>query len=247
MQLRSSYFFDLSRYAHAELFAGDYSPWDALGRLSDYLSTLHLGCLEGDISSHAHLVRPDWISIGEGSIVEPGAYIQGPCVIGKGCIIRHGAYIRGQVLIGDHGVIGNGTELKQAILFDGVHAAHRAYVGDSILGNRVNLGAGVVCANLRLDRGAVRGGWEEEGACMPRKRGAVIGDESQVGCHVVTNPGTTMGQSVRCHPCLNIGGFIPSQAWVKGAERPTIVWAEEGEVLETLVEESQLCGKEFTR
>lgn len=221
MLLFSSYFFDLKNFQHASLFQGDCEPWLVLQKLSDYFKTQTLGQHKGRISPSAYLINPEQIAIGEGSIVEPGAYIQGPCIIGKDCVVRHGAYIRGNVLTGNRCVIGHDSEVKHAIFLDGAHAAHFAYVGDSILGNEVNLGAGTKCANFKLDQTPIN--LHIRGERIPthmRKLGAIIGDKTQIGCNAVSNPGTLIGQEVRCYPCLNIEGFIPSRSMVKPGMRP---------------------------
>ncbi len=224
MHLPASYFFNLSHFAHAALFQNDLHPWLALQQLTAYLKTQPLGQLKGSISPSAYLIDAEFISIGEGSIVEPGAYIQGPCIIGKNCVVRHGAYVRGNVLTGDHCVIGHDSELKHAILLDKAHAAHFAYVGDSILGNEVNLGAGTKCANFKLDQTLVHLHVNGERIITHmRKLGAIIGDKTQIGCNTVTNPGTLLGQSVRCYPCLNIEGFIPSYSLIKPRTKPMII------------------------
>lgn len=221
--LPSSYFFDFTHFAHADLFQQDLSPWFVLQNLSDYLNTQQLGFQEGTVSSSAYLIHPEQISIGEGSIVEPGAYIQGPCIIGKHCVVRHGAYIRGNVLTGDHCVIGHDSEVKHAVLMDHAHAAHFAYVGDSILGNKVNLGAGTKCANFKLNQTPINLHISGQSiATQMRKLGAMIGDRSQIGCNVVTNPGCLVGQDVYCYPCLNIEGFIPSRSMIKPSTKPCI-------------------------
>ncbi len=219
----SSYFFDLSHFSHLALFEKDSFPWLALSRLGDYLKSQGLGCHRGQISPHAHLIHPTLISIGEGSIIEAGAYIRGPCIIGKNCTVRHGAYIRENVLIGDHCVVGHDSELKQAILLNHAHAAHFAYVGDSILGNEVNLGAGTKLANVKLDHSEVFIRLNQQSiATGLRKLGAIIGDKTQMGCNSVANPGTLIGQGVRCYPCLNVEGFIPSHSLVKPGTKPLI-------------------------
>lgn len=219
----SSYFFDLSSYEHASIFGQDLTPWTALSLIKSYLLSLTLGEIKGEVSSGAYLINPELISIGEGTIVEPGAYIQGPCWIGKNCTIRHGAYIRGSVLTGDECVIGHDTEVKNSIFLNQAHAAHFAYVGDSILGNHTNLGAGTKCANFKLDKGTVsicyKGQKIQTGL---RKFGAILGDHTQIGCNSVTNPGTLVGQAVRCYPCTNIGGFIPSYSIVKADVKVSI-------------------------
>jgi UDP-N-acetylglucosamine diphosphorylase / glucose-1-phosphate thymidylyltransferase / UDP-N-acetylgalactosamine diphosphorylase / glucosamine-1-phosphate N-acetyltransferase / galactosamine-1-phosphate N-acetyltransferase len=224
MPLPSSYFFNFSQFAHAALFQNDPFPWLVLQQLEVYLKNQPLGQLKGKISPLAYLVNPELIFIDEGSIVEPGAYIQGPCMIGKHCVVRHGAYIRGNVLTGDHCVIGHDSEIKHAILLNKAHAAHFAYVGDSILGNEVNLGAGTKCANFKLNQSTVNLHVRDQKiATHMRKLGAIIGDKTQIGCNVVTNPGTLLGQTVHCYPCLNIEGFIPSYSLIKPSVKPDII------------------------
>ncbi len=219
----SSYFFDFSQFHHASLFQGDPFPWLVLQQLAAYLQTQSLGRQEGIVSPYAYLVNPEEIFIGEGSIVEPGAYIQGPCVIGKHCLIRHGAYIRGNVLTGDYCVIGHDSEVKHSIFLNRAHAAHFAYVGDCIVGNEVNLGAGTKCANFKLDQTSINLHITGQHiSTHMRKLGAMIGDKSQIGCNTVTNPGTLIGQEVRCYPCLNIEGFIPSRSLIKPYAKPII-------------------------
>ena len=224
MSLPSSYFFDLSQFRHAILFNGDPFPWLVLQQLSAYLKAQSLGEIKGTISPSAYLVHPELISIGEGSIVEPGAYIQGPCIIGQHCVVRHGAYIRGDVLTGDHCVIGHDSEIKHSILLNRAQVPHFAYVGDSILGNGVNLGAGTKCANFKLDHTSVNLHiFKQTIQTHMRKLGAIIGDKTQIGCNTVSNPGTLIGREVLCYPCLNIAGFIPSHSRVKPSANPIII------------------------
>lgn len=214
--LSATTFFDLSNYQHAAIFHTQKYVWDALSNLKPYLKTLKLGNIEIEIPEGAHLIDAHLITIKKGSVVEPGAYIKGPCYIGNDCTIRHGAYIRGDVITGNGCVIGHDTEIKHSILLDGAHAAHFAYVGDSILGNRVNLGAGTKLANLKLSDDQVildiDGNRIDTGL---RKFGAILGDDSQTGCNSVTNPGTLFGKSVWCYPSINVGGFVPSNTTVK--------------------------------
>lgn len=216
MHFSHSYFFDLSNYPFKDLFELGDTPWSILSHIESYLKKRPLGKIEGHISQQAYLVNPELITIGPDSIVEPGAFIQGPCLLGKKCVVRHGAYIRGNFIAGDGCVIGHDTEVKNSVFLQGTSAAHFAYVGDSILGNKVNLGAGTKCANLKLDHDYIEISYQ--GTRLQthlRKFGAILGDGTQIGCNTVTNPGTLMGQNVRCYPCVNIGGFIPSQSIVK--------------------------------
>lgn len=208
--------FDLSQYAHKKIFGDIENVWEALEKLSSYLKKSTLGSLQGEISDQAFLVNPELISIGIGSVVEPGAYIQGPCIIGDYCSIRHGAYIRGNVLVGDHCVIGHSTEVKNSIFLNHSQAAHFCYVGDSILGSHVNLGAGVKLANLLFNKKNIKIN-TNEGAVdtQRRKLGAVLGDYAQIGCNSVTNPGTILCKQSCVHPCINLGGIVSKEYVIK--------------------------------
>jgi NDP-sugar pyrophosphorylase family protein len=219
-EFASETFFDLASFKHISLFSNSGPIWKVLEHLKNYLKVSELGKIEITISEGVYLVNPHLISIEVGSSVEPGAYIQGPCLIGKRCTIRHGAYIRGNVLVGDDCVIGHGTEIKNSILLNGAHAAHFAYLGDSIIGNKVNLGAGVKCANFKFDGSPViirsRG---EVVATGLRKLGSIIGDNVQIGCNTVLNPGTLIGKRAWCYPSINVSGIIPEDAVVKSTAR----------------------------
>lgn len=220
INLSPEQFFDLSSYSHAILFESTQFVWDPLKGIKDYLQGCSLGKIEAHVSKNAYLVCPESISIGSGTIVEPGAYIKGPCIIGKNCTIRHGAYIRGDAIIGDNCVIGHDTEVKNSIFLDKAQASHFAYVGDCILGNGVNLGAGTKCANLKLDRTHVFFYLENQKIDTGlRKFGAIIGDYAQLGCNCVSNPGTLMGKGSSCYPCTTFGGLIPENHIVKSSHK----------------------------
>ena len=201
-------FFDLKNCPHSKLFENG-PVWTALDLLHDYLMKMKFQ-IDGEIEPGAILIHPELISIGKGSVVEPGAYIKGPCVIGKNCQIRHGAYIRGDVLACDGVVIGHATEAKNSIFLEKAQAGHFAYVGDSILGSHVNLGAGTKCANLRLDRKNIKIEGMETGR---RKIGAIFGDGSQTGCNVVTNPGTLFAKNTTCLPCSTPKGYVRDSSY----------------------------------
>lgn len=209
-------FFDLSNCAHLLLFEGGDYAWDALSKLTSYLAEVSLGKISCPIPEGVVLIHPESISIGKGTLIEPGAMIKGPCIIGEECEIRNGAYIRGSVVTGDRCIIGHSTEVKSSILLDGASAPHFNYVGDSILGHGVNLGAGVKLANLRLDGGCVcisyNGQKVETGL---HKLGAILGDGAQMGCNAVSNPGTLIGKGAFCHPCTAVSGYIPPYTKVK--------------------------------
>jgi bifunctional N-acetylglucosamine-1-phosphate-uridyltransferase/glucosamine-1-phosphate-acetyltransferase GlmU-like protein len=136
----------------------------------------------------------DRIQIGKGVFIESGAMIKGPSIIGDYTLIKQGAYMRGDCLIGKNCVIGHTTEVKHSVFLDGSKAGHFAYIGDSILGRDVNLGAGTKLANLRFASGNVS--IRIEGSLIDtgrRKLGAILGNKAQTGCNSVTNPGTLVG------------------------------------------------------
>lgn len=217
-------YFDLSSFAHPLLFEGGFPVWTALRRIKNYFDSQKLGEILGSVEEGAHLVHPELIFIGKGTKVEAGAYIQGPCIIGDNCQIRHGAYIRGSVITGNDCVIGHATEVKNSIFLNEAKAGHLSYVGDSILGSRVNLGAGTKCANVRFDKKNVtvnlNGQKIDTGL---RKFGAIFADDSQTGCNSVTNPGTIMGKNSRLGPCATVKGVVPKNHIVKAPENAIMV------------------------
>ena len=146
-------FFNLSDFKHRDLWQKGDQVWDALKRLQGYLEELisiDATNIQGKVSSKAH-IHGGGIYIGKDTIVEDGAYISGPTFINAGCIIRHDAYVRGNVIIGNGSIIGHSSEIKHSILLNESKAPHFAYVGDSILGHRVNLGAGTKLSNLTIN------------------------------------------------------------------------------------------------
>lgn len=216
MFLRPSDFFHFLHYEHQAIFAKCTFVWEALNYLEAYISTYHQKPIEPKNYPGVMMIHPEQIFIGEGTVIEQGAYIQGPCIIGKRCRIRHGAYIRENVICGDECVIGHGTEIKNVIALNQVHIAHLAYGGDSIYGNGCNLGAGVKCANLKFDGSLVTIHHEgQHYGTNKRKLGVVVGDQSQLGCNSVTNPGTLLGPGCHLFPCTNYGGVAPPQSQIR--------------------------------
>ncbi len=210
--LSPQYFFDLTHFEHADLFNDCTYVWTVLPLIKTYLQKSLLGKIDVEVPEGAYLANPELISIGEGTVIEPGVYIKGPCIIGENCTIRHGAYIRGNLIAGNGCVIGHDTEVKNSVMLDRAQAAHFAYLGDTILGNRVNLGAGTKCANLKLDHKNILIHFGEQVIDTNLKKfGAIIGDDCQIGCNCVTNPGAMLGKQVFSYPCLNISGFVASR------------------------------------
>lgn len=217
-------FFSLESFEHRELFSEIQYVWQALDLLGAFIAQQQLGLYKVDISKGVFLENPELIRIGEGTVVEDGAYIKGPCIIGKNCQIRNGAYIRENVLVGDNCVVGHTTEIKNSILFNHAKAAHFAFIGDSIVGNDVNLGAGTICANLRLDNTPVIVRYHGQSISTNRRKfGGIIGDTSQLGCKVVCNPGTIIGRRVLCFPNTTISGVIEEGTIAKSSCQTILV------------------------
>jgi len=209
-------YFDLTNFEHRAIFDGITNVWEVLPRIAEYLAEHLQPAILGTVHPGAYLVGDD-IFIAEGAIVEPGAYIAGPAIIGAGTVVRHGAYIRGKVIAGRNCVIGHTTEVKNAIFMDDAKAGHFAYVGDSVLGNRVNLGAGTKLANFKLRGTEIR--VRHGDAVIPtglRKFGAILGDDVSLGCNTVCNPGTLLGQGVGSVGVSLIGGVHPAGELIKG-------------------------------
>jgi len=207
--LRIEDLFDLSQTEHRALFEGVKYPWEALSRIADYISQ-HLRRELHNTCDGVAWIGQD-VYIGPGTIVEDGAMIRGPAIIGRNCRIAHNAYIRENVLIGDDCVIGNATEIKNAVLFNGCEVPHHNYVGDSILGAAVHLGAGVKLSNVKLIPGPIKVHWEGKAYDTGlEKFGALIGDRAQIGCNAVLSPGSIIGRDAVVYPCIHWRGVLPS-------------------------------------
>lgn len=209
-------FFSLEKFFHKKLFALSKTLWDPLLLLNDYLQSIPIGRELGTVAQGAFISEGAVLSVGKGTIVEPGVFIDGICVIGEGVHVRSGAYIRGNAIIGDRCVIGHGTEVKHSIILNDTHVPHFSYVGDSILGNGVNLGAGTICSNFRLDGKpiSIRVDGKKETTGL-RKLGGIIGDRVQIGCKCVLNPGTVIGPDAICYPGLILSGSYKEKSLIK--------------------------------
>jgi NDP-sugar pyrophosphorylase family protein len=190
------------------------APWALLGGpLATLLAGLPSSAIDGRLDPGAHLLG-DGISIGAGSRIHTGAVVEGPVFLGRGVEVRPGAYLRGGVWVGDGCVVGANSEIKRAILLPGARVPHLNYVGDSILGAGVNLGAGTILANFRHDGSEIAiptaDGRLETGR---RKLGAILGDNVKTGCNTVLHPGVVVGRGSRIYPGVQL------RAGIYGAER----------------------------
>ena len=220
--------FDLSQTEHAAVFADDAPAWEALPRIADYLESELQPALHATVSPQAFV--GDYVFLGEGTIVEPGVYIEGPAIIGSNCQIRHGAYVRSHVIVGDGCVVGNSCELKNALLFNDCQVPHFNYVGDSILGHHAHLGAGVVLSNLKSIPGNIIVGHAEDAVDTGlRKFGALVGDRAELGCNSVLNPGSIIGRDSVLYPNTNWRGVLPANHIVKNRAQQEVVGRNAGQ------------------
>lgn len=203
--------YDLSHTRAAEYLSKFEYPWEALAGISDMILELGRALPEEEYYRAAEDV---WIA--KDAEVYVTAYIHGPCIIGHKTEVRHGAFIRGSALVGDNCVVGNSTELKNVILFDNVQVPHYNYVGDSILGYKAHMGAGSITSNVKSDKlnVVVKDGDEliETGR---KKVGAMLGDNVEVGCNSVLNPGTVIGRGTNIYPVSCVRGVIPANSIYK--------------------------------
>ncbi|HEY3351986.1 MAG TPA: glucose-1-phosphate thymidylyltransferase [Polyangia bacterium] len=208
-------FFDLEGLEFAELFAGLDYAWEALKRLPDWLGGHVRSEIRGQVAAGAFVAK-EGVFIAEGAIIEPTAFITGPTIIGPGSVVRHGAYVRGHVLTGRKCVIGHASEAKGSIFLDGAKAPHFAYVGDSILGRDVNLGAGTKLSNLKVIGKTVTVTLGDRTIDTGlRKFGAVLGDGCDTGCNSVLSPGALLGKGCIAYPCMHVRGYYPARSILK--------------------------------
>jgi UDP-N-acetylglucosamine diphosphorylase / glucose-1-phosphate thymidylyltransferase / UDP-N-acetylgalactosamine diphosphorylase / glucosamine-1-phosphate N-acetyltransferase / galactosamine-1-phosphate N-acetyltransferase len=206
--------FDLAQTEHAALFEGCEFAWEALKKLKAYVEATVRPALHNRCDGEAWIGKQ--VFIGEGTKLEDGVMIKGPAIIGRNCDIRHNAYLREDVIIGDGCVIGNSCEIKHSILFNSCQVPHFNYVGDSVLGYKAHVGAGVKISNVKIVPGNVV--VEVEGRALDtglRKFGALLGDFAEVGCNAVLNPGSILGRHALVYPCTNWRGILPANGIAK--------------------------------
>lgn len=210
-------FFDFQNFRQKSLWEKASSLWEPLQNLPSYLTKLSLTPIDPRFYPEVTLENPSTIFLEEGVILEKGAYIKGPCYLGEGCIIRHAAYLRGNILLGRKCIIGHASEIKNTIMMDFSCAAHLNYVGDSILGEAVNLGAGVICANLRFDKKPIQVTLPEGAkvSTNQKKLGAIVGDAAQIGCNSVLNPGSFLEKGAHVFPLTSVQGYVRSYSLIR--------------------------------
>ncbi|MCE0522716.1 MAG: UDP-N-acetylglucosamine diphosphorylase [Methylacidiphilales bacterium] len=210
-------YLDFNQTEHAALFRDVIQAWEVLPKLAAYLQEQVVHVNFGKIIGRP--VIGDQVFIGRDTVIEPDVYIKGPAWIGPNCQIRHGAYIRENVIVGAGSIIGNSSEIKNSLLFNGCQMPHFNYVGDSILGAKVHLAAGVIVSNLKLngDFITLRSGDAVVSTGL-RKFGALIGDGAEVGCNTVINPGSVLGRRSLIYPGVSWRGILPANSIAKSAD-----------------------------
>jgi len=219
-------YLDLSRTVHVDLFVEAEPVWSALAKIESYLHLL-LDSVQGPLIHGAVDPKANIggrVYVAPDAIVEAFATIQGPAWIGPNTVVRSGAYLRQNVIAGENCTLGNSSEFKNCLLFDECEVPHFSYVGDSILGYKAHLGAGVICSNVRLDRQNVKVKTEDSFIDSGlRKFGAIIGDRTEVGCNSVLNPGTILGRDCILYPGCQWSGVLGTKQIVKIRQEHSVI------------------------
>ena len=207
MTFSAADFLDLSKTEHRSLFQDSAPVWEALKQIGTYLERSLQPKMNGEILGNAFI--GERVTIGSGTVIENGATVLGPAWIGNNCRIRSGCYIRENVIVGNGVVLGNSCEFKNCVVFDHAQIPHFSYVGDSILGYKAHLAAGVILSNVRLDRQEISVRYHEARiATGLRKFGAIVGDKAEIGCNTVISPGSIIGRSSLIYPLTHFSGVL---------------------------------------
>lgn len=203
--------YNLEETIAKELLEGLTYPWEALPKINEFI--IDLG---NKLNPEIYELKSENIWIAKSAKVMPSAYIKGPVIIDENAEIRHCAFIRGNAIVGKTSVVGNSTELKNVILFNNVQVPHYNYVGDSVLGFKSHMGAGSITSNVKSDKTPVTikcGDKVIETGL--KKMGAVLGDEVEVGCNSVLNPGTVVGAHTNIYPLSMVRGYVKENSIYK--------------------------------
>ncbi len=203
--------YNLNETIAKELLESVTYPWEALPKIEEFI--IKIG---NNLDADVYEKKGDNIWIAKSAKIAPTAYINGPAIIGEDAEVRHCAFIRGKAIVGNGAVVGNSTELKNVILFNKVQVPHYNYVGDSILGFKAHMGAGSVTSNVKSDKKLVIvKNREEKVETGLKKFGAMLGDNVEVGCNSVLNPGTVVGKNSNIYPLSCVRGVIPENCIYK--------------------------------
>ena len=195
-------------------------PWEVLTKINDFI--IKLGN-ELDLNKFEKKSENIWIA--KSAKIAPTSCITGPCIIDEDAEIRHSAFIRGNAIVGKNVVVGNSTELKNVIIFNNAQVPHYNYVGDSILGYKSHMGAGSIISNLKSDKSLVTVKCNNEKIETNLKKfGAILGDNVEVGCGSVLNPGTVIGRKTNIYPLSSVRGYV----------NPNMIYKNQNEIVQKL-------------
>ena len=210
--LEISELLDLTKTIAAALFKDKKYPWEVLPELKEFIIELGKTLPEDEYEQ-----RADNVWVAKDAVVFPSAYLGAPCIIDHGAEIRHCAFLRGSAIIGRNAVVGNSVEVKNSVLFDNVQTPHYNYVGDSVLGYRSHMGAGSITSNVKSDKTLVTVKTPDGRVTTGLKKfGAVLGDNVEIGCNSVLNPGTVIGRDSNIYPTSCVRGVVPANSIWKG-------------------------------
>ena len=212
MMYKTAELLDLEHTIAAELFRDKTYPWEALPEIKAFILKLGATLPEDEFD---HPSEDVWIA--KDAKVFPSAYIGGPCIIDHEAEVRHCAFIRGSAIVGKGCVVGNSVELKNVVLFDKVQTPHYNYVGDSVLGYKSHMGAGSITSNVKSDKTLVVVKGDVNIETGLKKFGAILGDNVEVGCNSVLNPGSVLGRRVSVYPTSSVRGVVPEGCIYKSA------------------------------
>lgn len=209
--MKNQNLFTFSETIAVDIFEGTTYPWEVLPKIGAFIKELG-----ATLPTEEYEQKGEDVWIAKSAKVAPTAFINGPAIIGKEAEIRHCAFIRGNAIVGEGAVVGNSTELKNVLLFNKVQVPHYNYVGDSILGYKAHMGAGSITSNVKSDKTLVTILTKEEKVKTElKKMGAILGDEVEVGCNSVLNPGTVIGKHSNVYPLSMVRGFVPANSIYK--------------------------------
>ena len=219
-ELETGNILNLDETISKNIFDNATYPWEVLTKINDFI--IKLGN-ELDLNRFEKKSENIWIA--KSAKIAPTSCIIGPCIIDEDAEIRHSAFIRGDAIVGKNVVVGNSTELKNVIIFNNAQVPHYNYVGDSILGYKSHMGAGSIISNLKSDKSLVTVKCNNEKIETNLKKfGAILGDNVEVGCGSVLNPGTVIGRKTNIYPLSSVRGYV----------NPNMIYKNQNEIVQKL-------------
>ena len=219
-ELKIKNLLNLDETISKEVFENSTYPWEVIPKISELIIKIGKSL---DLNKYEKKTENIWIA--KSAKIAQTAYIAGPCIIDENAEIRHSAFIRGNAIIGKNVVVGNSSELKNVIIFNNAQIPHYNYVGDSILGYKSHMGAGSIISNLKSDKTLVTVKYNDKKIETNLKKfGAILGDNVEVGCGSVLNPGTVIGRKTNIYPLSSVRGYV----------KPNQIYKNQNEIVEKI-------------